>query len=905
MRGSFPLLCLLLVGVTGCPDRTRITPPPIDAGPVCEANEKLVNGMCRFVCQRDGDCGSGQRCNLLAGTCEPKPPQPDASVFVPCTEGARRCSVNGSAVELCGADGRFTSEVTCPQPDGFCSNERCLTCRPNATKCAAAPNQLEVCETDGSGFRTVTCAGMATCTMGECRECTAGERRCSPDGRAVQECQRRTQLNLSTTWVNVGDNFDGTCITQQCMGTAAQSACVPPTCIPGSTQCMSSAVQQTCNATGRWDNVTCTTVPGLGPTAECQNGACVDECGDAVRQKSYFGCEYWTAVMDNPVVAAVFKGNVLTGQGALNNDSEFAFVVTNRSTLATTVTVSRFFNNATQMVKSVPVPGRLDPMTRGLAVIRVPWQSVGDHPTSTNGVGSSSQSGLRRYGYRITSTRPITVYQFNPLAAFRDTGACTSVTTCENAVPESANPVCMSNVCRHFAYSNDASLLLPAHILGLSYVGLTPEHVMNRAGSNDPNGAASIAFNAMLTIVGTQDNTRVTVRASARTRAGPGVVALNRGAQQDFTINTYDVLQIASDNPSPTPSSINLECGLNPFLPTRISGQACVVPPGTCGGLFQPPCCCSNNQGTCGTLFTPPCCNQHCRVDNDLTGTIVTADKPIAVFGGSACTTRGHLDTACDHVEEQLFPFVTWGRNFVATRTAPLRLSNNMFAPASNAGPDYYKIVAGCPTSNPACANGTAVTLTPPPAAGDVLSPNRCLSGSLSANNCRLAGGAFVEFRSKTSFTITADQPVQVAQIFASQNATTVVGTAYPTQGDPSVVLLPPVEQWRSQYTVLTAPGTRDNYLGLVIDGSRVLEVRVNGTAVPMTSFNAVGSTAFRVANVPVPVGTHTILVIPQPGQMTLPGAGVTVYGFDEYVSYGYTGGLDLTTIVTGINPGG
>jgi hypothetical protein len=31
---------------------------------------------------------------------------------------------------------------------------------------------------------------------------------------------------------------------------------------------------------------------------------------------------------------------------------------------------------------------------------------------------------------------------------------------------------------------------------------------------------------------------------------------------------------------------------------------------------------------------------------------------------------------------------------------------------------------------------------------------------------------------------------------------------------------------------------------------------------------------------------------------------GVTVYGYDRYVSYGYTGGLDLTRITT-IIPGG
>lgn len=877
-RALSPLL--LLLAAAGC-DKTRVRPPEVDAGPVCEATERLVNGQCRFVCRRDGDCSAAQRCNLLSGTCEPKPPEPDASVFVPCTEGARRCSVNGGAVELCGADGRFTTETTCPMPDGFCSNERCLDCRPNSTKCSAAPTNLEVCQSDGSGYRTVMCAGMATCTMGECRECTAGERRCSPDGKAVQECQRRTQLNLSTTWVNVGDNFDGTCITQRCMGAGAQSACVTPACIPGSSQCMGSSVLQSCNATGSYDNITCTTVPGLGPTAECQNGACVDECGEAVRQRSYFGCEYWTAVLDNLVTTSVFKGNVTSGQGAVNNDSEFAFVVTNRSSLNATVTVSRFFGGAVQVVKSVMVPGRLDPMTRGLAVIRVPWQSIG-----TN-ADPDSTSGLRRYGYKLVSNRPISVYQFNPLAAYRDTGACTAASQC-TLQPASQRPQCVNNTCRYFSYSNDASLLLPAHIFGTSYVGLSSEHVIQRQGRNDPAGAAQSFLNGQLVIVAKEANTQVTVRSTARTLPAPGVPALNPGQTQTFTLNDYDVLQLATDLPAATPASINLECGPNQFEigSTRCSYASNCSTSVLCG--ITTPCCCTT---------------QFCRIDNDLTGTVITSDKPIAVFGGAACATRGYGDVACDHLEEQLFPFVTWGRNFIASRTAPLRLANNTFASSAAAGPDYYKIVAGCPAS--ACPNGTLLTLTPPPAAGDVLSPNRCLTGSLAANTCRLAGGAFVEFRARTSFIITADQPIQAAQIFASQSATSGTGQTAPIQGDPSLILLPPVEQWRSQYTVLTAPGTRDNYLGLVIDSSRVLEVRVNGTAVPMTSFTAVGATPFRVANVPVPVGTHAILVIPQPGQMTLPGAGVTVYGFDEYVSYGYTGGLDLTTIVTGINPGG
>ena len=77
--------------------------------------------------------------------------------------------------------------------------------------------------------------------------------------------------------------------------------------------------------------------------------------------------------------------------------------------------------------------------------------------------------------------------------------------------------------------------------------------------------------------------------------------------------------------------------------------------------------------------------------------------------------------------------------------------------------------------------------------------------------------------------------------------------------------------------------------------------VDVDGTAV--TGFTAIAGTSYQVKNHPVSVGTHTITVTAKPGMA--PGAGVTVYGYDSYVSYGYTGGLDLGTIVTGINPGG
>ncbi len=833
----------LLLGLVGCRDTTTFR-APFDGGLACGAHERIIDGACTFVCVRDTDCAVGQRCNLFAGTCEAKPPAPDAGPGgFPCTNGAGRCSADAKSVETCGPDGTWATAQTCAPPYGYCLNEKCLACQPGAAVCDSANTHVsKVCLDDGSGFRTITCSGTLTCTDGECRECPPDQVRCSSDGKSVVVCSRTTDETGLWRWTFDGDAFDGSCITQVCEGTPAH--CRTPACFPGTTQCKNTTVQQVCSDRGAWADVACAALPGYGPASQCQNGVCFDECADAAKAKSYFGCDYWTAVLDN-VVDVAFKGGTSSGQGL--TDSDFAFVVANRSVQPSTVKINRYKGGAVQTVKTVTVPGRLDAATKGLAVIYVPWQSVGTTATD------STISGLQRYAYRIQSSTPVTVYQFNPLPAMKTVSGAPT-----------------------YSYTNDASLLLPAHILGTAYVGMAPEHVIRRTGSE--SGTPSISFNGSLTIVGTEDGTQVTVKASARTLGGSGVSALTAGGSQTFTINSYDVLQIASDNPANVASGSttgNLECKDDPY----------------------------QDPFTCQILG----CDKFCRVDSDLTGTVVTTDKPVAVFGGSSCTLRGYADVACDHVEEQLFPFVTWGKTFAALRTAPLRLTNNSFASATNAGPDYYKIVAGCPAST--CSSGTTLTITPTPAQADVLSPNRCVAGtalwSAPPNNCRLMGGQFVEFRSKTSFTVTANQPISVGQFFAGENATTFTDTVgqtdAPAQGDPSFILLPPVEQWRSSYTVLTAPGIRDNYIAIVYDNAKVQSVKVDGVAVAPTT--TIGG--YKAVNAAVSVGTHTVDVVPKAGISPPPGAGVTVYGFDSYVSYGYTGGLDLGAIVTGINPGG
>ncbi len=837
------LLVAFAGSLSACRDDVK-TRPEVDGGIECGPNERVRFGECVFVCDRDSDCEAGQACNLFTGVCEPKSAANDAGVSLfPCTTGATRCAADNQSVEACDADGNWTASEVC-ETDMPCVNGKCQICTPGAASCDPADaTKVRVCLDDGTAERVITCSGTATCSNAQCRECDPETARCSPNGTTLETCKFGQDETRVWAWTASGDGFDGACITQQCLA-GPPPVCSTPDCFPGATRCLNAGTQQVCSSTGTWVNQPC-----AGASSECIGQSCVDSCAYAASQKSYFGCEYWGTTMDNGV-DRFFKGGTTSGQGTANSD--FAFVVTNQTDFPAEVRVYRWLNNQEVMLPLVNVPPRTDPATRGLVVIKVPWQSIGS-ASDVLGV-----SGRARYGYRLTATRPVTVYQFSPLDAMKTGANCSSASQC-TAAP---NGVCTSGQCRYFSFSNDASLLLPSHILGTQYVVMAPGHIKVRDcffGVCSESGAQSFA-NSMISIVATQPNTQVTLRSRARTRSGGSVAAVQKNGQVTYTLQPYEVLQFATDLDGANLGS----CSANPF----------------------------DSLGT----------SDVCRVDNDLTGSLVSADKPVGVWGGSDCTLVPFNQAACDHVEEQIFPFSTWGKQFVAVRSHPLRLVNGSFASATSAAHDYYKVVASCPPSQ--CPNGTLVTFSTPPAAADVLPPNRCLGGtSIQANNCRLAGGDFMEFRSKSNFTLTGDYPVSVGMFLAAQGATTGSSTAAPDQGDPSFILLPPVEQWRATYTVLAAPGIRDNYIALAVDDAKVGDVRVDGTSV--TGFTFIPGSTFKVVNRPVTVGTHTVEVLPKAGSTAIPSGGVVVYGFDNYVSYGYTGGLDLGSIVSGIDPGG
>jgi hypothetical protein len=228
----------------------------------------------------------------------------------------------------------------------------------------------------------------------------------------------------------------------------------------------------------------------------------------------------------------------------------------------------------------------------------------------------------------------------------------------------------------------------------------------------------------------------------------------------------------------------------------------------------------------------------------DFTGSIVVADKPVALFAGHACAnvpSGGYF--FCDHLVEQMFPTEYWGKTFV---TLPL---------AGRSGGDTFRVLA--------LFNGTTVTTN-----------GTAIPGSLSQ-------GKFLEFRLATPSTLSASAPVLVAQ-YANSSDYDLVDLA-----DPFMVLVLPTTLTSSKFVVQSpTSGFADNYINLYTTAAGVGAIQVGATTVPAGSYVNIAGSAWFGAKVAVTTGTHVV----QSTNGVLFGA--TVYGWDLFDSYGYPAGF-------------
>jgi hypothetical protein len=252
--------------------------------------------------------------------------------------------------------------------------------------------------------------------------------------------------------------------------------------------------------------------------------------------------------------------------------------------------------------------------------------------------------------------------------------------------------------------------------------------------------------------------------------------------------------------------------------------------------------------------------------DGDLTGTHITSPNMMTfgVFSGHEATNFGettppdasHTSGPCcaDHLEEMMSPSTTWGKAFAIARSQ--KRTNE---------PDMLRIVAQKP--------GTMVTFTPP-----------------ATGTCpMLNAGDFCQVKIAVDTEVSANEPILVGHYLEASMWRDNPLFGIPTwvgEGDPSMAIAVPSEQYRRDYTVLVPSQYAKSYLS--ISAGPTGGVSVDGQMVTLTPFPGGGT--YRAARVMVNAGQHKITCAD--------GCGITVYGYSDAVSYMFAGGLDLKPIV-------
>ena len=232
----------------------------------------------------------------------------------------------------------------------------------------------------------------------------------------------------------------------------------------------------------------------------------------------------------------------------------------------------------------------------------------------------------------------------------------------------------------------------------------------------------------------------------------------------------------------------------------------------------------------------------------DLSGTRVTADRPIQVISGHVCTNVPADVAACDHLEESMFPYETLAKQYIVT--PPL------LPPGDAAMPQMVRIVA--------TADATSLTYDPPqPGAPATIAE----------------AGQYVELALNSGdFEVSADHKIIVAQYMIGQES---LGES----GDPAMALSVATEQFRDSYLFHAPINYETNYVNITAPAGA--EVELDGVAV--AGFTPIGATGFGVARVKLGDnvdGNHEVTADE--------GVGISVYGYGSFTSYWYPGGLDL-----------
>ncbi|MBO4349320.1 MAG: hypothetical protein J6A01_00035 [Proteobacteria bacterium] len=718
-----------------------------DCETACEPEETCQSGSCQPVtdppAECDPPCEPGETCQ--SGTCQPET-EPPAECDPPCQPG-----------ETC-QSGTCQPET---EPPAECETGleacfgRCVDLKSDREHCGKCLNACDEDENCIDGKCTIHCDGLTLCggacidTQNNAAHCGSCNKACL-DGQSCVggACQCAT------------GRFD--CDGNAANGCESETKCA---CTPGKTQAcwrgdasakfkstdnpktICEKGTQTCDATGQFwgpctggvypSAITCDLKGNLnGLDNDCDgvvDTECRSECDLKAGDMSYIGCEYWSVYLYNLIADSTSNQTVVFSNPS-DTDTATIYIYDKAG-----------FEASTQAAKHTVT---LAP--KGVQLVQI-------NKASSNMCVST---GILNNAYRIRSTHPITAYQFNPWD----------------------NPD---------AHSNDASLLLPANVLGKDYIVMTWH-------SEPGSGTKEKDHTSYFTVVATEPGkTKVTITTSSdivKNASGTvSISAMTKGEKRDFTLDRFGVL----------------------------------------------------------TLDAPPART------HDQTGTIVHADKKIAVFGASRSTFVPNESAKCcrDHIEEQLLPTQAWGKSYYAVQ-----------AYTTGTAGDFWRILAR--------DKDTKITIK----------GSEKDDGTITLN----AGESYPKmpdkyFESRGGFEVTANKPIVLGQFLPSQQYNGL------SIGDPSFILTVPYEQYRSDYAFMVPDKFDVNYITVI--APKTAKVTLDGKAVTYIKTGNIGSSNFIYGYIQMNGGVHRM-------QADKP-FGLYGYGYFNMSSYGYPIGMDLKILNT------
>ena len=267
----------------------------------------------------------------------------------------------------------------------------------------------------------------------------------------------------------------------------------------------------------------------------------------------------------------------------------------------------------------------------------------------------------------------------------------------------------------------------------------------------------------------------------------------------------------------------------------------------------------------------------------DLSGSLVHADKPVQLISAMACAQVPYGTSACDHVEESVFPAETLGSHyFVTVPTSPDGL------PVAHLV-RLYGNVDGTQLSYPSGR---------PPGFPDTLDAGEVVE----VGHSELVIEPFEnppfywDNSVNVDFEIVGDHEFAVASFQFGAQA--LGSDTTPSElGDPSQSLVTTVEQYRTKYVFLAPTDYPVSFVDVVQPMGATVEL--DGEVLDVT-VTEIGESGYGIRRVPLPQangGAH-VLQSDEP-------VGLQVMGYGDYTSYQYPGGLNLEVIAPPPTPAG